>query len=112
MAKKVCIQPCLGINEALTTIGRQACYAAYLELGAEAADLGCAPALYAEVAEDIEFTKIPADCEDVADYGVVMPPMLIVDGFIAAAGHLPAQKALTKLIMLYLDEEEARDGVS
>ncbi len=53
--RKVCLQPCLGINENLTTIGRQACYAAYLALGAERSNLGCAPALYAEVEEDMEF---------------------------------------------------------
>jgi uncharacterized metal-binding protein len=55
MAKKVCIQPCLGINENVTTIGRQAAYAAFLKLGADRADLGCAPALYADVREDVDF---------------------------------------------------------
>lgn len=55
MAKKVCIQPCLGINENLTTIGRQAAYAAFLKMGAQSADLGCAPALYADVQEDVDF---------------------------------------------------------
>ena len=55
MPKKVCIQPCLGINENLTTIGRQASYAAHLKLGADRSDLGCAPALYADVQEDVDF---------------------------------------------------------
>lgn len=55
MRKKVCIQPCLGINDNLTTIGRQAAYAAYLRLSPERADLGCAPALYANVQEDVDF---------------------------------------------------------
>jgi len=57
MSKKICIQPCLGINENLTTIGRQGCYAAYLTLGPDRADLGCAPALYAEVEEDVQFVR-------------------------------------------------------
>jgi hypothetical protein len=55
--RKVCLQPCLGINENLTTIGRQACYAAHATLGTERSDLGCAPALYAEVEEDVEFVR-------------------------------------------------------
>jgi hypothetical protein len=55
MAKKVCIQPCLGINENLTTIGRQGAYAAFLRLGGDNANLGCAPALYADVQEDVDF---------------------------------------------------------
>lgn len=57
MSRKVCIQPCLGVTESLTTIGRQAAYAAYLALGPERADLGCAPALYAEVQEDLDFIR-------------------------------------------------------
>ena len=52
---KVCIQPCLGINENLTTIARQAAYSAFLKLGVDKANLGCAPALYAEVQEDVDF---------------------------------------------------------
>lgn len=55
MPRKVCIQPCLGINENLTTIGRQAAYAAHIMLGADSSDLGCAPALYANVQEDVDF---------------------------------------------------------
>jgi hypothetical protein len=55
MSKKVCLQPCLGINENLTTIGRQGCYLAHIKLGGERCDLGCAPALYAEVQEDVDF---------------------------------------------------------
>ena len=55
MSKKVCLQPCLGINDNLTTIGRQGCYLAHSKLGAERADLGCAPALYANVQEDVDF---------------------------------------------------------
>lgn len=55
MSKKVCFQPCLGINENLTTIGRQGCYLAAQRLGSAKADLGCAPALYANVQEDVDF---------------------------------------------------------
>jgi hypothetical protein len=55
MAKTVCIQPCLGLNDNLTTIGRQGAYLAHQTLGADRAHLGCAPALYAEVQEDVDF---------------------------------------------------------
>ncbi len=55
MSKKVCFQPCLGITDNLTTIGRQGAYLAHQRLGSERADLGCAPALYANVQEDVDF---------------------------------------------------------
>lgn len=55
MPKKVCLQPCLGINDNLTTIGRQAVYLAAQRLGPDHADVGCAPALYANVQEDVDF---------------------------------------------------------
>lgn len=55
---KVCLQPCLGINRPASTVGRQACYLAHeVLLGPERSDLGCAPALYAEVEEDVEFIR-------------------------------------------------------
>ena len=57
MGKHVCLQPCLGITSAASTIGRQACYLAYHRLSGERAHLGCAPALYAEVGEDVEFIR-------------------------------------------------------
>ncbi len=58
MPGKVCIQPCLGINSAASTVGRQAAYLAYEQLlGPENSDLGCAPALYADVQEDIDFIR-------------------------------------------------------
>ena len=57
MPKAICLQPCVGINDNLTTIGRQACYAAHLQLGEDNSHLGCAPALYAEVEDDVEFIR-------------------------------------------------------
>lgn len=56
MPTKVCIQPCLGMNTAETTVGRQASYLAHeVLLGTEKSDLGCSPALYANVQEDVDF---------------------------------------------------------
>jgi uncharacterized metal-binding protein len=50
------LQPCLGIESVESTIGRQACYLAHAELlGEDRSDLGCAPALYADVQEDVDF---------------------------------------------------------
>jgi hypothetical protein len=58
MPARICIQPCLGIESVESTVGRQACYLAHEELlGPEKSDLGCAPALYAEVQEDIDFIR-------------------------------------------------------
>jgi len=58
MPERVCIQPCLGIESVESTIGRQACYLAHEQLlGPERSDLGCAPALYAEVQEDIDLIR-------------------------------------------------------
>jgi len=58
MPARVCLQPCLGIESVESTIGRQACYLAHEELlGPQRSDLGCAPALYAEVQEDIDFIR-------------------------------------------------------
>lgn len=55
MNKKICLQPCLGINDHFSTIGRQACYLVCQRLGMERTNLGCAPALFANVKEDVDF---------------------------------------------------------
>jgi hypothetical protein len=53
---RVCVQPCLGIRTAEATVARQAAYLAHeILLGPDASDLGCSPALYADVQEDIDF---------------------------------------------------------
>jgi len=58
MPDKICLQPCLGIESVESTIGRQACYLAHEQLlGPARSDLGCAPALYAEVEEDVDFIR-------------------------------------------------------
>ena len=58
MPDRICLQPCLGIESVESTIGRQACYLAHEQLlGPARSDLGCAPALYAEVQEDIDFIR-------------------------------------------------------
>ncbi|MEA3401658.1 MAG: putative zinc-binding protein [Armatimonadota bacterium] len=55
-ARRVCVQPCLGINIPEATVGRQASYLAHeMLLGPECSDLGCSPALYADVQEDVDF---------------------------------------------------------
>jgi hypothetical protein len=46
----------------------------------------------------IEFTKIRADAPEAADYGVVMPPMLVIDGFIACAGRVPRESGVRKIM--------------
>jgi uncharacterized metal-binding protein len=56
MPDRVCLQPCLGSTSAAATVGRQATYAALARLGRQA-DLGCAPALFADVPEDVIFIQ-------------------------------------------------------
>ncbi|MGC9316826.1 MAG: hypothetical protein ACP5KN_02175 [Armatimonadota bacterium] len=54
--RRVCVQPCLGINIPEATVGRQASYLAHeILLGPECSDLGCSPALFAQVQEDVDF---------------------------------------------------------
>ncbi|PIZ37493.1 MAG: hypothetical protein COY42_24110 [Armatimonadetes bacterium CG_4_10_14_0_8_um_filter_66_14] len=54
----------------------------------------------------IEFRKVPADAPEAADYGVVMPPMVIVDDFIACAGKVPLEGAFAKLVANQLAGEQ------
>lgn len=56
MPDRVCLQPCLGSTSAAATVGRQATYAALARLGRQV-DLGCAPALFADVPEDVIFIE-------------------------------------------------------
>jgi len=53
----------------------------------------------------IEFRKFPADTPEAEEYGVVMPPMVIVDEFIACAGNVPREGALENLVAAQLGEQ-------
>ncbi|MCC6443071.1 MAG: hypothetical protein IT210_06385 [Armatimonadetes bacterium] len=57
MEKAVTLQPCLGLNSLESTIGRQACYAVAEDMRPGKINLGCSPALYARVWEDIHFIE-------------------------------------------------------
>lgn len=52
----------------------------------------------------IDFRKFPADAPEADRYGVVMPPMVIVDDFIACAGNVPRESALERLVSEQLGE--------
>jgi hypothetical protein len=54
----------------------------------------------------IDFRKVPADAPEAADYGVVMPPMVIVDDFIACAGKVPIESAFARLVAGQLAEKQ------
>ena len=126
---RVCLQPCLGINRPASTVGRQACYLAHeVLLTPERSDLGCAPALYAEVEEDIEFIRndpvlAVESCEKrcaqhlVAEKGEQVAATVMVEEVLRAAGidpealpleHLdvdhPAVKAVAEEIRRVADE--------
>jgi len=98
---KVCLQPCLGITRPASTIGRKACTLAHEELlTPERSDLGCAPALYAEVEEDVEFIRhdpviAVESCEKrcanhlVAEKGESCAATIMVEDVLRAAGFDP-----------------------
>jgi uncharacterized metal-binding protein len=98
MGKKICIQPCLGVNHPLATVGRQASYLALQRLGADRADLGCAPALYADVEEDVLFVRnnLVIAVESCAH---------------RCASHLVREKGGTSHATIDVDEVLARVGV-
>ena len=52
----------------------------------------------------IEFRRVPADSPEASAFGVVMPPMLIVDDFIAGAGNVPREDGLAKIVARQLGE--------
>ncbi len=41
---------------------------------------------------------VPADDPRAEQYGVVMPPMVIVDDFVVSAGRVPPESALERLL--------------
>ena len=98
---KVCLQPCLGINHPASTVGRQACYLAHeVLLTPERSDLGCAPAQYAEVEEDIDYIRndpviaveaCPKCCANhlVEEKGERVAASVMVEEVLRAAGFDP-----------------------
>jgi uncharacterized metal-binding protein len=54
MAEKVCLQPCLGLRKE-SVLCRQAFYVVHEDLRPDQTVLGCAPALNANVQEDLDF---------------------------------------------------------
>lgn len=106
---KVCLQPCLGINRPASTIGRQACYLVHeVLLTPERSDLGCAPALYAEVEEDVDFIRndpviaveaCEKRCADhlVAAKGEKVAASVMVGDVLQAAGFDPCSLPLEHL---------------
>ena len=57
MAEKVCLQPCLGLRKE-SVLCRQAFYVVHEDMRPEQTVLGCAPALNANVQEDIDFITL------------------------------------------------------
>lgn len=57
MADKVCLQPCLGLRKE-SVLCRQAFYVVHEDMRPEQTVLGCAPALNANVQEDLDFITL------------------------------------------------------
>jgi len=97
MPDRVCLQPCLGSTSAASTVGRQATYAALAELG-KLADLGCAPALFADVPEDVIFIQ--------QDYVIAIESCDKL-----CANHLVTQKGLPVHATVRVDEVLDQAGI-
>ena len=52
----------------------------------------------------IEFRQYPADAPEAEEFGVIMPPMMLLEDFIVTAGKVPIESGLTKLIAKQLGE--------
>lgn len=99
MPDRICIQPCLGVNSVASTVGRQAAYLAHDQLlGHDRSDLGCAPALYAEVQEDVDFIM--------EDYVVAVESCQE-----RCANHLVAEKQGTVHATVMVEEVLAQAGI-
>jgi uncharacterized metal-binding protein len=67
MAEKVCLQPCLGLRKE-AVLGRQALYVIHEDLRPDQTELGCGPALNADVQEDVDFiTMFPVLAVEACD---------------------------------------------
>ena len=53
----------------------------------------------------LKYVELTTEDESVQRFGVILPPMLLVDDFIAAAGKVPVFEALVKLITAKLTRE-------
>ena len=53
----------------------------------------------------VELKTIMADAPEAADYGLIMPPMLLLGDFIVATGKVPLESGLVKLVARELGEE-------
>jgi hypothetical protein len=60
--------------------------------------------LQAQFPGRIVFRVIPAADPEAEDYGVVMPPMLILDDFLVSAGNVPVESGLVQLITQQLGD--------
>jgi hypothetical protein len=56
----------------------------------------------------IEYCEFRADAPEAAQYGVIMPPMLIMDDFIVASGNVPVESGLTRLLASQLGVDPAQ----
>lgn len=53
----------------------------------------------------IVLRKVKADAAEAEQYGVVMPPMLIVGNFLAAAGKVPREDALARIVAMEVEQD-------
>ncbi|MHB8997735.1 MAG: thioredoxin family protein [Armatimonadota bacterium] len=61
--------------------------------------------LLEEFPGQIEYVQLDTAAEEVQQFGMVLPPMLLIDDFIAAAGKVPIYEALVKLVTAKLAKD-------
>ena len=54
----------------------------------------------------IDFRTVSSDSDEAAAFGLVMPPTLIVEDLVVAAGRASAESGLTALVASHLEPEE------
>ena len=72
--------------------------------------LALAEALAAAHPGQVEIEVVSCESPEAVRYGVVLPPTMIVDDFIVAAGSVPRRQAVTRLVEQSLAEHAALEG--
>lgn len=53
----------------------------------------------------IEYREFKANSPEAAQYGVIMPPMLVIDDFIVSSGNVPVESGLVQVVAEMLGVE-------
>ena len=54
--------------------------------------------LLQEFPDRIDYRKVRGDSPEAEEYGVIMPPMMVLDGVMLAAGRVPRESKIRQLV--------------